>query len=59
VNPSISFDDENPVYTFLSYISALVFYSIIFSGILMAISCIWKDYFGHKIDKVGKSDKTH
>jgi hypothetical protein len=58
VSTSISFDDENPVYTVLSYIFALIFYSIIFSGILMAISCIWKDYFCRKTDGVSESQKT-
>lgn len=48
VKPLIAFDTFNPTYTILSFIFTVIFYSVVFWGIVELISYVRKKYFCRK-----------
>jgi len=49
-HPLVAFDNLSPEYIILSYIFALIFYSVVFWGIVEGISYVRKKYFCSKTD---------
>lgn len=52
VKPFVAFDNFSPIYIILSYIFTVLFYSVVFWGIVTIILYIRKKYFCRKIDRI-------